>query len=153
MAVSPLQAIIEPASHLARNGIQISDELSGIFQILEPILTMTEASRQLFAPNGELLKSGEIFRAPNLVNVLDQFGKNDLRPIMELFQQEFSEPGGLVTPKDLEELSPKTTHPVHVHVTVRYLSVATSRVGRTACGLWFEITGGAFSSNLEQSKG
>ena len=76
---------------------------------------MTEASRQLFAPNGELLKSGEIFRAPNLVNVLDQFAKNDLRPIMELFQQEFSEPGGLVTPKDLEELSPKTTHPVHVH--------------------------------------
>ncbi len=110
----PLQAIVEPALDFARNGIQISDELSGIFQILEPILTLTEASKQQFAPKGQLLQAGETFKAPGLANVFEQFAKNDVRPIMELFQKEFSGPNGLITAEDLVDLSPEEKNPVHV---------------------------------------
>lgn len=111
----PLQEIIAPAVAYARDGIEISTELARIFQILDPILKLTPEAQELFAPNGKLLEQGELFRAPGLVNVLEQFAKGDVRPILETFQQTFAAPGGLVTKADFENIAPKITKPVHVH--------------------------------------
>lgn len=111
----PLQDVVAPAMAYARSGIEVSHELARIFQILDPILNLTPEAQQLFAPNGKLLAAGELFQAPGLVNVLEQFATGDIMPVLESFQQTFASPGGLVTKADLENIAPKITKPVHVH--------------------------------------
>ncbi|MBT6179437.1 MAG: gamma-glutamyltransferase [Deltaproteobacteria bacterium] len=111
----PLNDVIAPAMAYARDGIEVSFELARIFQILDPILKLTPEARQIFAPEGELLKAGDFFNAPGLVNVFEQFATGDMTPILESFRQTFAAPGGLVTDTDLLDLAPKITKPVHVH--------------------------------------
>lgn len=111
----PLKEIVAPATHYAQNGIKVSEELAGIFQILDPILRRSPEAEALFAPSGKLIKAGDLYQAPGLVSVLEQFSKGDVTPVLELFQQTFAAPGGLITKADLQNIAPKTTKPVHVH--------------------------------------
>ncbi|MGF1569871.1 MAG: gamma-glutamyltransferase [Nodosilinea sp.] len=66
----PLQTIVAPAQHWAINGTVIDPFRAYCYQILEPILMATPASRAIYAPNGKLLTAGESFYLPDFAPLL-----------------------------------------------------------------------------------
>jgi gamma-glutamyltranspeptidase / glutathione hydrolase len=67
----PLKTLLEPAIHAARKGVKVSDFHAYLFTVIEPILTQTTCAKDLFAPKGKLLKSGDLFRNPNFADLLE----------------------------------------------------------------------------------
>lgn len=66
----PRSVLIEPAAHYARTGIEVTPFQAYCFKILAPILLATAESRQIYAPTGKLLQTGDCFRIPDLANTL-----------------------------------------------------------------------------------
>jgi gamma-glutamyltranspeptidase/glutathione hydrolase len=102
---APLGDLTGPAIRLARDGAPVNAEQAYIFKILDPILTRSEESRALYAPQGRMLREGETFRWAELAETLDRFGQEGPEPFYrgELAQRasEFVvEQGGTVGPGD-----------------------------------------------------
>ena len=66
----PLEAILEPAIHIAQNGITLSKYQAYINQLIEPILTYTDEGKKLFIKNNSFLKEGDTFKNINFSNFL-----------------------------------------------------------------------------------
>ena len=57
----PLQVVMEPAIHLAREGSVLNKKQAFIFQLLEPIFSHSIEGQELFCINGNILKEGDRF--------------------------------------------------------------------------------------------
>ena len=71
----PLEAILEPAIDVAKNGIKLSKYQSYINQLIKPILIHSNEGKKLFSKDGLFLKEGDIFKNLNfarLVGMLSQ---------------------------------------------------------------------------------
>lgn len=55
----PLSMVVEPAIASARAGVTISKFQAYCYELLEPILVATAGARDIYAPQGALLKAGE----------------------------------------------------------------------------------------------
>ena len=66
----PLKAVVEPAVHHAQAGIELDPFRAYCLQLLAPILTANLRSREIYAPQGTLLQSGDILRIPDLATTL-----------------------------------------------------------------------------------
>lgn len=55
----PFKAVAEPAIAYAENGIALSNFQAFCFNLLKPVLVASQEGRQIFAPGGELLQTGE----------------------------------------------------------------------------------------------
>ncbi|PSN17043.1 gamma-glutamyltransferase, partial [filamentous cyanobacterium CCP5] len=66
----PLEAIAEPAMHWACIGSDVDPFRDYVLQILRPILTATEAAREIYAPTGTLLRLGDRLRMPAFADIL-----------------------------------------------------------------------------------
>lgn len=55
----PLAAVIEPACHWASQGLVLNPFQGFCFDLLAPILIATPGSREIYAPQGRLLQSGD----------------------------------------------------------------------------------------------
>lgn len=66
----PMEVLLQPAIAAAENGLLVNDFQARLFKIVEPILLNTTETRALFAPEGELLSCGDVFRNPQLANTL-----------------------------------------------------------------------------------
>ncbi len=103
----PLSVIIEPAVHYARSGVVLNTYQTYCHQILRPIILASPASRQIYAPQGELLQPGEVFRMPALGDALELLAK---RGATEFYQgaighqiiRDCQQQGGLLTLEDLQ---------------------------------------------------
>jgi gamma-glutamyltranspeptidase/glutathione hydrolase len=104
----PLEAIVAPAQRWATEGTEVEPFRAYCFQILEPILTATEAARAIYAPQGKLLAAGDRFLLPDFAQFLDALASEgaDLfyrgevaRAIAHTCQTQ----GGYLTPEDLEQ--------------------------------------------------
>lgn len=71
LGVLDTATVTRPAARLAREGITVDRQQAYIFTLLEPILTLTEAGRRLFTPQGRLLEAGERFANPELAAALE----------------------------------------------------------------------------------
>ena len=68
----PFGELIQPAVELAREGVRVTPEHAYVFQILEPILTQYPETRALYAPEGRMLTTGDLFRFPDLADALER---------------------------------------------------------------------------------
>ncbi|NET33969.1 MAG: gamma-glutamyltransferase [Cyanothece sp. SIO1E1] len=66
----PLKVVAEPAIHLAKTGIQIDAFQAYCMYLLQPILTTSEAARQIYAPNGTSLTAGDTLLMRDFANTL-----------------------------------------------------------------------------------
>jgi len=70
---APLAELVAPAVGLARDGAPVNAQQAYILDILEPIHTRLEGTRELYSPHGRSLREGEVFRFPELAEALERF--------------------------------------------------------------------------------
>lgn len=69
----PLEDLIGPGVRFAREGAPLNREQAYVLRILEPIYTATAEAREIYAPQGHILRQGENFRYPDLALALERF--------------------------------------------------------------------------------
>jgi gamma-glutamyltranspeptidase / glutathione hydrolase len=114
-----LGRLVKPAAALARDGVQLNAAQAYIVEILAGIVTSTPESAALFAPNGELLRAGDVLRQPELADALERLGADGARPFYEgdigaALVDWVAERGGLLTRQDLAAYVVVDREPVRV---------------------------------------
>jgi len=104
----PMKEVIAPAIHAARNGVRLNTLQSSFLHLLEPILTAETACYSLHAPEGRLLKKGELFKNSDLANTLELLVSDG---VDEMYHGDVARriadacyPGGLLSKHDLERV-------------------------------------------------
>jgi gamma-glutamyltranspeptidase/glutathione hydrolase len=103
----PLDRLVAPAAKLARDGVKLNAQQAYIVEILGGIVTSTPECAALFAPEGELLHTGQRLRQPELAGTLERLGADGAQPfycgdIAAAVSDWLLERGGMLTPEDLE---------------------------------------------------
>ena len=101
----PLGEVLAPAMGLAREGVQITPQIAYLFEILGAMLCHTPASKRIFAPDGHVLRAGEVLRMPELAETYEEIarhGEAALRggAIASAIVSHLADNGGLVTAED-----------------------------------------------------
>ncbi|HEY2631385.1 MAG TPA: gamma-glutamyltransferase [Solirubrobacteraceae bacterium] len=76
----PLPELVAPAAKLAREGVEISGEQAYIVEILGDLLKSTPECAALWAPEGRVLREGEVLRNPDLSEALIRLGGEGAAP-------------------------------------------------------------------------
>lgn len=76
----PLERLAEPAAEMARQGVPVNAEQAYVAEILAEILTSTPECAALWAPEGRLLREGDILRDPELGDSLTRLGHEGSHP-------------------------------------------------------------------------
>lgn len=102
----PLADLTAPAAALARTGVALNAQQAYVVGLLAQIVTSTPECARIYAPEGELLREGEVVRQPELADTLDRLGREGERPFYEgdiaAAVVEWLEPrGAMVTARDL----------------------------------------------------
>ncbi len=103
--ILPLDVVLEPAIHTAREGILLNSKQAYIFQLLEPIFSYTKEGQDLFYSQGKMITEGDRFINSDFANFLEKVSREGatffyLGEGAELIAQNFSE-GGLLNQKAL----------------------------------------------------
>jgi gamma-glutamyltranspeptidase/glutathione hydrolase len=102
-----LRAVMAPAIEAARAGVAISHFQAQFFALLEPIFTLTEPGRQIFAPQGRYLTEGDLCTNPQLATFLEDLAAGASKihgPLGSLagsIERDMAQHGGLLTAADL----------------------------------------------------
>jgi gamma-glutamyltranspeptidase/glutathione hydrolase len=101
-----LADLAAPAARLARDGVPVNAAQAYVFEILSPILVSTPESRAVFAPDGHLLREGDLFRDPRLGDTIDRLGTEGAEPFYRgdlavAVAEWVGRHGGLLTTQDL----------------------------------------------------
>ncbi len=112
-----LAELAAPASRLAREGVTINDEQAYFIRILEPILTHYEEARAIYAPDGALLREGDLFRFTELGDALERLGAEGAEPfyrgeVATALSDWVLERGGTLGTADLAAYQPVHREPV-----------------------------------------
>jgi gamma-glutamyltranspeptidase/glutathione hydrolase len=67
----PLKEVIAPAVAMARDGVVLTGHQAYVIGLLDPINTLTEAGRKLYAPEGRRLAVGDRLRNPELADFVE----------------------------------------------------------------------------------
>ncbi len=67
----PWPRLVEPALRLARSGVQMPPAHAACLEMLGPVFTLTADGQAIYAPEGELLRTGETLAQPGLVGALE----------------------------------------------------------------------------------
>jgi gamma-glutamyltranspeptidase / glutathione hydrolase len=112
----PLSALVERPARAAREGIELTRMAALFLEILAPILTSTPECAAIYAPEGHLLKAGEVIRMPEVGDFLERLGaegpgfayRGDVASRVSAW---VLERGGLLTEQDLAEYAPVDRDP------------------------------------------
>lgn len=77
---APLRELVGEGVRLAREGAPVNAEQAYILSILWPIHERLPGTRELYAPGGEPLGEGDLFRFPELAEALERFGEEGAEP-------------------------------------------------------------------------
>ncbi|HEV2814220.1 MAG TPA: gamma-glutamyltransferase, partial [Solirubrobacteraceae bacterium] len=113
----PLAELAAPAAALAREGVPLNAPQAFVVELLRPILLSTPESRALFAPDGELMGEGDVYRFDELGDAIDLLGAEGDRPFYEgevgtAVSDWLRARGGTLTPEDLAAYRPVLREPV-----------------------------------------
>ncbi len=102
----PWAALVEPAIRLAESGVAVTEQQAWVARVLDGILASTAAARSVFAPEGHIVRPGDVQRQPQLARTLARMaeaGAGDLYrgALAAEVAHFFREEGGLVTAEDL----------------------------------------------------
>lgn len=102
-----LETLLQPALRLARQGALLDDFQANTCELLRPLYTHTESMRAIFAPGGQMVRSGERVLIPHLARTLEALadaGEELLRrgSLARALVADQEVRGGLLTFRDLE---------------------------------------------------
>src|SRR3954454_18973775 len=146
----PLAELAAPAAELARAGVPVNAQQAYVIEILGQVMLSTPECSALFAPEGRLLREGEIWRSPEVGAALERFGAEGASPfytgdIAEAAAAWVLERGGTLTREDLAAYDAVERRPVRVPYRGRavvtnpppsaggiLIAYALARLGRTS---------------------
>jgi gamma-glutamyltranspeptidase/glutathione hydrolase len=79
----PLEQLARPAAELARDGVALNAGQAYVAEILADLLTSTAECAALWAPDGRILREGEILRNPELGDALMRLAADGPAPFYE----------------------------------------------------------------------
>lgn len=102
----PLAEILAPAIRYAGDGVRLNAWQAYFNSILSPMLTVSEESRSVYAPDGRLLKEGDTICNKGMAETLKYLSKEGLDKfytgeVAEKIIEGFGGRMGLITPEDL----------------------------------------------------
>ena len=116
LGILPITDIVAPAIAQARAGVPVSQFQRHVMDLLEPILLSSPESKKLFAPQGELLKIGELYKNPDFADFLENIIENSQSfyegKIAQNIAQEMQKNDGLITQEDLAKFTINKQKPV-----------------------------------------
>jgi gamma-glutamyltranspeptidase / glutathione hydrolase len=112
----PWARLVEPALRLAREGVAMPPAHVACLEMLEPVMTLREGAR-IYAPDGNLLRTGQALEQPGLVHALDVIAAEGAATaytgaIATTLLDLSDERGGLLTSEDLRAYEAAWTEPV-----------------------------------------
>jgi gamma-glutamyltranspeptidase/glutathione hydrolase len=104
----PLQELAAPAAELARGGVLVNAGQAYVAEILTQLLTATPEMAAVWAPDGRVLREGELLRDPDLADALVRLGREGAAPfysgdIAAAVLAWLEERGGSITHRDLAD--------------------------------------------------
>ncbi|MDX6632710.1 MAG: gamma-glutamyltranspeptidase / glutathione hydrolase [Solirubrobacterales bacterium] len=102
----PIADLTGPGIRHAREGAPLNAQQAYVIHILERIVTRLEGTRRLYAPEGQILREGEVFRFPELADALERFGRDGAGPFYDgdigrAVAEHVCELGGTLGPADM----------------------------------------------------
>jgi gamma-glutamyltranspeptidase/glutathione hydrolase len=70
----PLSDLVAEPARVGREGHAVNEIQGYLFRILAPILLSTEVGREIYAPGGNPLQTGDTLRLPEVADLLDRLG-------------------------------------------------------------------------------
>ncbi len=115
----PLAELVKPAVRLARDGVPLTLQQAYVIEILADIATSTPESAALFAPEGTLLRAGDVIRQPELGDALERLGAEGAEPFYDgdvgsAIVDWLAARGGMLTREDLAAYAVVDRPPVRV---------------------------------------
>jgi len=115
---APLADLTRAGVKLAREGAPVNAEQAYILEILWPIHQRLAETRQLYAPEGQPLGEGNVFRFPELAEALERFGAEGAEPfyrgeVAAALSSYVSAHGGTLGATDLAEYEAIERRPIH----------------------------------------
>ena len=115
----PLARLIEPGVKLAREGVTLTAGQAYFHEILHPILTSTPEGAALYAPEGDLLGEGDVFRFPDAGDAMERLATDGAEPfytgeIGSAVTKWVRERGGTLGPDDMAAYEAIEREPVSV---------------------------------------
>ncbi len=113
----PLEALVGAGVRAARDGVELTVQQAYFLKILEPILCHTDEGRAIYAPEGRLLREGELFRFPELADALELYAAEGCEPfysgqLAHAIADWVIDRGGTLTFGDLEAYTTIAREPV-----------------------------------------
>jgi gamma-glutamyltranspeptidase/glutathione hydrolase len=115
----PLEDLVAPAAASAREGVALNAGQAYVAEILTDLLKSTPECAALWAPEGRVLKEGELIRNPELSEALLLLAREGARPFYEgevatAVCDWLRERGGSLTPSDLAGYRALERRPIRV---------------------------------------
>ncbi len=116
----PFKVVAEPAIHHAQNGVKIEEFQHYSASILEPIIFASSEMKSVYAPKGQMLKTGETFFMKDFANTLTYLVEAGVK---EFYQGEIArklvkdcqEYGGYLTLEDLKSYQVIERQPLEIN--------------------------------------
>ncbi|MGI9483567.1 MAG: gamma-glutamyltransferase [Hyphomicrobiales bacterium] len=108
-----LSDLMAPAAHTARAGVTITPFQHYLSTVVAPILTATQQTRALFAPDGEMIPVGKPFHNPGLAQAIETIGKGRSGLIQEAIV-ELQDGRGHLTEDDFSSYKVEERTPLEV---------------------------------------
>lgn len=117
----PWKDLFQPAIKLARNGFRIHGALAKAIEKKNDFIDSNLGLRELFKPNGFLLRQGDVLRRPKLANTYEQLAEHgaDLfykGAIAQQIVKDIREAGGTLSLKDLAEYKAIVRKPLEAEI-------------------------------------
>jgi gamma-glutamyltranspeptidase/glutathione hydrolase len=115
----PLADLVKPAAGLARGGVELNTAQAYVVEILAGIVTSTRECAALFAPDGRVVRAGDVVRQPELADALERMGSEGAAPfftgdIAAAIVDWLADRGGIVTAEDLAAYRVVSRTPIRV---------------------------------------
>jgi gamma-glutamyltranspeptidase/glutathione hydrolase len=115
----PLQELVVPAARLARAGVALNAEQAYVAQILAELLLSTRECAAVWAPEGQVLREGEVLHNPELGDSLERLGRDGEEPfyrgdVADAVSEWLGERGGSVTRSALTSYQAQQRRPVQM---------------------------------------
>jgi gamma-glutamyltranspeptidase / glutathione hydrolase len=115
----PLAELVAPAARLAREGVEMNVPQAYVIEILAGIVISTPECAALFAPEGRVVRAGDVVRQPELADALERLGAEGPGPfyrgdIAAAIAEWLAARGGIVCASDLAAYSAVDREPIRV---------------------------------------
>jgi len=123
---APLDALAAPAARLAREGVALNAGQAYVAEILAQLLLSSDECAALWAPQGHVLREGEVLHNPELADALERLGGEGAAPfytgdIAAAVSSWLSERGGSISGEALAAYRAQPREPVRMDYRDRVL--------------------------------